>query len=80
MSFGVGPHDFDCPCARCHGRREDNKKAWEQLSEFERARQFNLLRQEFEDFALREVAAGRMEIVGKNERGHTLYRSKELEP
>jgi len=77
LSLNIGPHDFDCTCERCSTRREANKAAWSNLSESDRARNIQLLADELEEFALREVTAGRAEIVGKNDKAHNLYRFKE---
>lgn len=79
MSLGFGPHDFDCPCARCESRRENNRQAWARLSEAERERQLNILADDMEEAMMEMVADGRAEIAGHNEKGHTLFRFTEAE-
>ncbi len=74
MAFNFGPHDFDCECARCESRRAANRQAWSALSEIERAKQLDVLADQFEEAMMEEVGAGHAEIVGHNDNGRALFR------
>ena len=67
-------HDFDCPCSHCVSRREANRQAWNRLGETERAKQLDVLANQFEEAMMEEVGAGRAEIVGHNDKGRALFR------